>query len=337
MTAFTIIGAGAVGAIVGVHLARAGHRVCFVEANRPHVEAVRAHGLRLLGATDALIRPEILLPDEVQGPLGQVLLAVKARHTLEALAPLAPMLSPDGYVVSLQNGLEEYRIAALLGAGRTIGGFLTFGGHWRAPGEVVYGGPGTFRVGEIDGTIRPRTLALRDALMAVQPVEATANIFGFLWGKLALLAIYFATALTDSDVTALYAEPRWRTLFGRLAGEVAAVAAAKGVAIEPFDGFDARVFGPDAPHDPAGAERAWAGQMRYWSRHAGNRTGIWRDLAQHRRRTEVEQLLGEVVVIADSIGCPVPRLRCLVGQIREIEDGHRGQAAHNLAELDQPT
>ena len=42
----------------------------------------------------------------------------------------------------------------------------------------------------------------------MQPVEVTDNIFGFLWGKMALGAIYFATATTDSDVTDLYAVPR---------------------------------------------------------------------------------------------------------------------------------
>ena len=50
-----------------------------------------------------------------------MLLAVKAPHTLDALKPLAERLGPDGFVVSLQNGLEEYRIARLVGAPRTVG------------------------------------------------------------------------------------------------------------------------------------------------------------------------------------------------------------------------
>jgi 2-dehydropantoate 2-reductase len=331
---FTIVGAGAVGSIVGVQLALAGHGVRFVETNRAHVEAVRANGLSLTGHVEARIRPEILLPEEVRGPLVHVLLAVKARHTVEALAPLAPMLAPEGYVVSLQNGLEERKIARLVGEARTIGAFLTFGGHWRAPGDVVFGGPGTFRIGELDGAITPRLLELRDALAAVQDVEATSNIFGYLWGKLALGAIYFATALTDSDVTDLYAEARWRALLGRLAGEVVQVAEAEGVRIEAFDGFDAAAFGPRAPRDPAGAAASWQGQDRYWNRHAGKRTGIWRDLAVHRRKTEVDRMVGEIVDVADARGIAVPGVRLLVTLIREIEDGRRPQALVNLAELE---
>jgi 2-dehydropantoate 2-reductase len=332
--AFTIIGAGAVGSIVGVQLARAGHAVRFVENNRAHVEAVRASGLHLSGHVEARIHPEILLPEEVRGTLTHVLLAVKSRHTVEALAPLAPMLAADGYVVSLQNGLEERKIARLVGEARTIGAFLTFGGHWRAPGEVVFGGPGTFRVGELDGAMTPRLLRLRDSLAAVQDVEATQNIFGFLWGKLALGAIYFATALTDSDVTDLYAEARWRALLGRLAGEVAQVAEAEGVRIEAFDGFDAAAFGPRAPRDAARAEASWQGQNRYWNRHAGKRTGIWRDLAVHRRKTEVDRMVGEIIEVADARAIAVPGVRRLVALIREVEDGRRAQTLENLADLE---
>ena len=101
---------------------------------------------------------------------------------------------------------------------------LTFGGHYRAPGDVVFGGTGTFRVGELDGRITERVLALRDALCAVQEVEVTANIAGYLWAKLALGAIYFATALVSADVTEQYDQPAYRDMFGTLAGEVMAVA-----------------------------------------------------------------------------------------------------------------
>ena len=334
MTEYTIIGAGAVGGITGVQLGRAGHSVRFIESNPAHVEAVRAGGLRLSGAIEATIHPEIMLPGEVRSPLGATLLAVKSPNTEAALAPLAPLLAPDGFVVSLQNGLEEVKIARLVGPARTVGAFLTFGGHWRGPGEVTYGGPGTFRVGEIDGAVTERVQHLARDLSAVQQVEVTGNIFGYLWGKMALGAIYFGTAITDSDVTDLYAEPRWRSVLGRLAGEVAAVAAAKGVRIEAFDGFDAKAFGPQGPINPEGVAAAWRGQDAYWHRHAGKRTGIWRDLAVHKRRTEIDRLVGEVVVVADELGVPVPGVRALVLLVKQIEDGQRAQGMAALEALE---
>src|SRR4029453_7764302 len=166
----------------------------------------------------------------------------------------------------------------LIGAERTVGAFLTFGGHYKAPGEVVFGGPGAFRIGEIDGATTARIQALQQAFSALQPVEVTDNIFGFLWSKIALGAIYFATATTDSDVTDLYSIARWRDLFGKLAGEVVAVADARNVRLETFDGFEPTVFRPGAMPDAAAIAAAWEGQNRYWNAHENKRTGIWRDL-----------------------------------------------------------
>lgn len=330
---FTIIGAGAIGAIVGVHLVRAGHSVAFVETNAEHVAAIRSNGLRLSGALEAMIRPPVWLPREAPGTLRHVLLAVKARHTEAALEPLVPHLAEDGYVVSLQNGLEEAKIAALVGAQRTIGAFLTFGGHYRSPGDVVFGGPGTFRLGELDGHITDRLLALRDVLRSVQEVEATANIAGYLWAKLALGAIYFATALVSADVTEQYDHPAYRDMFGSLAGEVMAVAHACSVTVEQFDSFNPNVFAFDAPKDQRAVRAAWDGQRAYWGRHEGGRTGVWRDLAQHRRATEVDQQVGAVIHLANAHRVPVPRLRALLRMVHEAEEAARPLGYANLDAL----
>jgi len=330
MSAFVIVGAGAIGAIVGAALAGAGHQVRFIEANRAHVDAVRTGRLRLSGYRQARLDVPIATPEEADWPLRQVLLAVKSPHTLEALQPLAGRLAPDGFVVSLQNGLEEYRIAELIGAQRTIGAFLTFGGHYKAPGEIVFGGPGAFRIGEIDGATTPRIVALQQALSALQPVEVTDNIFGFLWSKIVLSAVYLATATTDSDVTDLYAVPRYRDLFGALAGEVVAVADAKGIRLEVFDGFDAAVFRTGAAAEQGAIAATWDGQNRYWNAHESKRTGIWRDLAIHKRKTEVDRLIGPVIEIGRERGVATPGLSRLVAVVKEIEDGRRPLGLHNL-------
>jgi 2-dehydropantoate 2-reductase len=327
---YVIVGAGAIGAIVGIALIEAGHDVRFIEANRDHVAAVRAGGLRLTGHRNTTVAAPIATPDEADWPLRQVLLAVKSPHTLDALRPLAGRLAPDGFVVSLQNGLEEYRIADLIGAQRTVGAFLTFGGHYKAPGEIVFGGPGAFHIGEIDGATTPRIKALQQAFSALQPVEVTDNIFGFLWSKIALGAIYFATATTDSDVVDLYAVARYRALFGSLAGEVVAVAEAGQVRLEIFDGFDPTVFRPGAPPDPAAIAAAWAGQNHYWTSHKSTRTGIWRDLAIHKRKTEVDRLVAPVIEMGRARGIATPGLSRLVAIVNQIESGDRPLGLGNL-------
>lgn len=330
---YTIVGAGAIGGIVGAHLLEAGHRVRFIERDTAHVAAIRDDGLRLEGTRTLTVEPEeVALPEEAEGPFERVLLAVKSRHTHDALQVLAPRLANDGLIVSLQNGLEEYKIAEAVGVERTVGAFLTFGGHYREPGTVVYGGSGSFVLGELDGVLTPRLKELQSDLSALQPVQATDNIFGFLWSKMALGAAYFGTALVDADVPEIYRHDGPRKTLGRLAGEVARVAHAVGVATESVDGFDPSVFSPEQP-DEGLTMAAWAAQTTYWTGHEQRRTGIWRDLAVHHRKTEVDELLGPIVRFASEKKLPVPYLRTLIAFVHEAEEGRRPLAWSNLDEL----
>src|SRR5262249_43422186 len=139
-------------------------------------------------------------PDELRGPLGVVLLAVKAQHTTGAMQTIAPLLAVDGVVVSMQNGLNEQVIAAAPGHGRTGGCLVNFSADYLEPGLIHYGGPGTIKVGELDGRITPRLEQLRDLLAAMGAVETTSNIWGYLWGKLGYGNMLYATALADASM-----------------------------------------------------------------------------------------------------------------------------------------
>src|SRR5438105_4039079 len=117
---FTIVGAGAVGGSLGAFLNRAGHEVTLVDKVAEHVATINAAGLRIEGPQAFSVRVPALVPEQVQGPLETVVLAVKSHDTEQALAPIAPLVAPDGYVVSLQNGLEEPKVARLVGQARTV-------------------------------------------------------------------------------------------------------------------------------------------------------------------------------------------------------------------------
>ena len=320
----TIVGAGAIGGFAGARLLAAGHDVRLVDANRDHVAAIRSGGLQITGAVTLHVRPEVVLPHEVDGALGLVLLAVKAGDTVIALEPIVPRLEPEGVVVSLQNGLEEYRIAAAVGAGRTIGASLTFGGHYEAPGTVAYAGPGSFHLGELDGSMSVRIERLATVLSAVHPVEPTSRILAHLWGKAAVGAYYFATALVDADVLDILADDERLPTLGALVAEMARVAAAEGVVCEPVDGFD-----PNAFHhaDEAGIRASWEAQRRYWRGLEARRTGVWRDLWLHRRHTEVGAILGPVLERARLHDIGTPRLERLLAEIEAAEASNAGSQA----------
>jgi 2-dehydropantoate 2-reductase len=327
----TVVGAGGIGGPLGAHLIQAGHEVTFVESNRAHLEAMRERGLHVTGHADLRVRPAaVIAPEELADLTAPVLLAVKSKDTEMALRSIAPRLGPDAYVVSLQNGLEEYKIAAAVGAERTVGAFLTFGGNFAGPGEVVYGGPGSFYLGEIDGRRSRRVEELADVLGVFHPVGVTGNIFGYLWAKGALGCFYFATALVDEDVPDLIARREYRPLFGALVAEAVTVARAEGIRCEQVDGFNPNSF---QDGEATRVEQSWQAQERYWAAHVQKRTGVWRDLAIHQRQTEVDHIITPILIRGRDRGLNLPLLERLVEQVREAETGRRALGLANLDDL----
>ena len=59
---------------------------------------------------------------------------MKSQDTGAALDVLAPLAGPETVLVSLQNGMNPPRIAARLGAARTMGAFVNFGADWQGRG-----------------------------------------------------------------------------------------------------------------------------------------------------------------------------------------------------------
>src|SRR3712207_4575862 len=86
----TVVGAGAIGGTIGAYLARAGHSVTFCDAAEAHVAAINEHGLTVRGwAEQFSVQAPAIQPGQLRGPLGLVLLAVKAQHTTQAIAEIA--------------------------------------------------------------------------------------------------------------------------------------------------------------------------------------------------------------------------------------------------------
>ena len=323
-------GAGAMGGTIGACLAHAGRPVHFVDRDREHVAAMRLDGLRVEGPIFQTTVPvEAFDPTGLTGEYGCILLCVKAHHTEDAVAQLIPYLAEDGFVVSIQNGLNEAVIAEGVGVHRTVGAFVNFGADLIGPGVVHWGGRGAVVLGELDGRSTPRLRSMVAELQRFEPAaSATDNIFGFLWGKLAYAALLFATALTDDSIADALASSEHRALFVRIAEEVVAVAEAEGIALEGFDGFDPAAFASRAGADHA--RRSLDDLVRFNRRSAKTHSGIWRDLAVRKRKTEVDAQLGPVVATGRRHGLPVRLVDGIIGQIHEIEEGVRARSRSNL-------
>jgi 2-dehydropantoate 2-reductase len=160
-------GAGAIGGTLAAHLARAGHDVTVVDTVEAHVEAIDGHGLRITGPIAEFTQQlHAHTPRTLRGQWSTIILATKAHHTEDATLALLPHLTDDGAVISAQNGLNELAVAKIVGDARTVGAFVNFGADYLESGVIHYGGRGAVVVGEIDGRMSPRALAIRDAWRA---------------------------------------------------------------------------------------------------------------------------------------------------------------------------
>jgi len=302
---YVVVGAGAIGGTVAAGLARDGHDVLVCDSDAEHVAAINRDGLTIEGPVEQFTaRVRAVAPDDLPGELHDVLLAVKAHHTGAAMRTIAPRLAADGYVVSLQNGMNEPEIAAAVGAKRVVGAFVNFGADVVGPGRILRGNRATFKIGELDGSDSER---VRRLAADIADAEVTTNVSGYLWAKEAYGAMLFATAVSDLSIADALADPAYRPLHLALAREVLGQATATP---EAFDGFD--------PDDLEGSiDRL----VEFNRGSAKTHSGIYRDLAVRHRKTEVDAMLGSL---------EGPLVRRTGELIHAIEDGRRVCERANL-------
>ena len=303
---YLLVGCGAIGGTVAAGLARDGHEILVCDADPAIVTAVSGAGLRIEGPVEQFTArlPAVLpadLPARIDGP---VLLAVKSHHTAAAMAGLAPRLGPDGYVVSLQNGLNTQVIADAVGTGRVVEAFVNFGADMMEPGVVLRGNRATFVIGEPDGRLSERVTALTADIADAEP---TTSVLGYLWAKQAYGTQLFATAVSDLPIYAVFEDPAYRDLLLELARQVLAQAP---VTAMPFDGFD-----------PADLEGSLARLAAFNRGSAKTHSGVYRDLAIRHRPTEAPAILGPLTG---------PLVRRVAELVAAIEQGRRTCTRANL-------
>jgi 2-dehydropantoate 2-reductase len=305
----TIIGAGAIGGTIGAHMFRAGHDITLCDADEQYVAAIQADGLRIEGpVNEFVVKVPAITPAELPDTIEHAIVAVKSLHTPSAAALLRDRLTPDGYVLTVQNGLTADTLIDAVGPDRVISSFVNFGADVQGPGRVMQGNVGTFRVGEIaGGTITPRVAQLADALPYA---VATDNVLGYLWGKEAYGAMLWAGAVSDLSIAETLERPAYRPLMIAIAEEVLAQAP---VTVESFDGFD--------PSDLEGSLDRLAIFNR---KSAKSHSGIYRDLMIRKRKTEVDEVHKDI---------QGPIFDRVVEIIHDIEQGRRTCEVANLDEL----
>lgn len=328
--AVTIIGAGAIGGTLGAFLTRAGYDVTLVDIVPEHVETMNRDGLRIEGIRGDHTYPvKAVHADDLTGPLDVVLLCVKGHFTEDAIKRYGPLLADDGYVVSIQNGINEPIIARHVGEDRTVGCFVHFAADYLEPGLLQLSNERTIYLGELDGQITPRVEGLAEMLGYAMPAEATDNIWGYLWGKMTWAGMAFVTACVDAPVYDVVNHPLGLDLCRRAAREVYDVAMTQTSQLMPIGVFDPMAFAPGDDYEQRATKAVLAvgDDMRGAIK---DKTGMWRDLRVKRRATEVDMQPGYVVELGARQGIPTPVNAAVVQIVHEIERGERAMGWDNL-------
>ena len=339
-------GAGAMGAYIGSRISQSGRKVTLIDPWKEHVEAIKRHGVELLG-TEGASRAEVTalhvdeMPLLARSSIDTAFIAVKSYDTEWAAEQLRDYLAPQGFVVSLQNGINEQTIARIIGADKTLGCIAsTMGVALKEPGRVerTYRPGGdrytVFRVGELDGRLTPRVLDVVSMLKSVDSAEATTDLWGERWAKLSANSMHNGlAAATGLGHVGIYgqSEPRWLAI--RLGAEAVRVGRALGLTLHPVRGIAAHELEAAGYGSEAALKRV-EGVIQGWMTRltAEGRPSTAQDVIKG-RRTEIDYINGAVCAKAAEVGIPVPCQHAIVALVKRIERGELKPAIDNIGGL----
>jgi 2-dehydropantoate 2-reductase len=248
------VGTGAMGSVYAALLGAAGHEIWAIDAWQAHVEAMRANGLRLEGASgDRTVRLHATTDAKEVGPCDLVIIATKVMHVAQAAEAAKALLGKDTLVLSIQNGLGgPDTTARVLGRERVLVGVVGgFGASMKGPGHAHHNGWELVRLGEFAGPASPRLEKIAEVWRSSGfKVKCFDDIDQLVWEKLICNVCYSGTcAISERTIIEVIEDPdAWKIASG-CAQEAFAVAKARGVKLEITDCVEyVRAFGMKIPN-----------------------------------------------------------------------------------------
>jgi 2-dehydropantoate 2-reductase len=303
-----IIGAGALGSVLGGLLTEAGVKTILIERDPNEVETIRTKGLWLEGVSgERLIFPEITANANEAGPCDLVLTLVKSYDTAAAGPNVGQALGRDGVVLTLQNGIGNFETLEAAFPGRVILGTTTVGAMRLDAGKYRHTGFGQTHIGEISGQVTKRVEAVVETLSKTNagPVHVTDNAAGGVWSKLIINAAINAPAtllrLRNGD---LPGSDAGRELIHTIVQECLEIVRKRNVKL---------IF-----EDPE------AVVLEVCKGTATNICSMFQDILAG-RRTEIDFINGALADHADSLKIPAPVNRTLYQLIKALESCRKVQ------------
>jgi len=300
-----VIGAGAMGGIYGGLLAKAGYDVTLIDIRQDHVGLVERDGLVVEGVRGHHV---VRLPAQTDGdglaPADFAIIFTDANSTKDAARTAQQLLKPDGFALTLQNGIGNVEsLVEALGKGRVVAGVTMNSGAFPGPGHAAYTNAGVTSIGELDGRATSRIEAVAVMLnKAGIETKIVSDPMAEIWSKFVLnCAINSLTAVTGLRSGEMYRTPEVNALQDRVIDEILAVVERKGIKL--------------AEPEPRKKIKAHC-RIRY------NRPSMMQHMEQG-RRTEIDALNGALVREAKALGIAVPYNETVVAIVKGMERSRR--------------
>lgn len=298
-----VVGCGAMGSVYAALLGAAGHEVWAIDAWREHVEAMKANGLRLEGASgDRTVRVNATTNAAEAGPCDLVIIATKAMHVAQAAEASKALMGPNTMVLSIQNGLGGPDTAAkVLGEDRLMVGVVGgFGASMRGPGHAHHNGWELVRLGERKGPVTPRLKQVAEVWESGGfKVKCFDDIDQLVWEKLICNVCYSGTcSVTERTIAEVMNDPDTWLVASNCAVEAYTVARAHGIRLDITDPVAyVRDFGSKIPNArPSMLLDHMAGRM-----------------------SEIEAINGAIPVAAAAVGVAAPFNTAISALVRAKE------------------
>jgi len=343
-----VVGAGAVGGYTGAHMARAGEDVTFIDMWPEHVDQMKKNGLRIThhaGDDPFTDKVRALHLTEAQQlakevPVDIAFVCTKSYDTQWAALLIGQYLAPGGYVVSLQNCMNEATIAEVVGWGKTMGCIASnISVGLVEPGHVHRGGlkggamHTVYRTGEVHGNITERAHEVCRLVGHADSAKVTDNLWGERWSKLvANTMANGVSACTGLPGAELTQSAPIRHFQARLGSEAIRIGQALGYKLEEIGHLPPEIIA-----------RAGEGDAEALAQYDAHRLGARRGSAEQRpsmgqdmmkgRRTEIEFLNGFVVREGEKVGIEARANARLVDIVKRVERGELQPDPRHITEL----
>src|SRR5713226_519851 len=345
-----VVGTGAVGGDAGAHMVQAGEDVTFIDFWPEHVEHMKQHGLTITHIRDIepfTVPVRALHVTELQhlsqeSPIDIAFVCTKSYDTAWAAMMIKQYLAPDGFIVSLQNCMNEETIAGIVGWGKTLGSIassITVELH--APGEVrrAAGKSGSrhtvFRVGEVHGRVTDRAKEVCRLVGYADSAMVTENLWGERWSKLVTNVmgngLSACTGMISRDMIKNDAIRHFST---RLGSEAIRVGQALGYTFDEVSHMDPETIARAGEGDAAATREIDEHRLAEANRPGGgeHRPSTGQDMFKG-RRTEIQFLNGFVVQKGEEVGILAPTNKILTDIVTRVERGELKPDPKHITDL----